>query len=300
MSRTVKRTSNQPANRLQFRRCLQGCLLSLALLLNATANAAASDALPWSQLVYEASKMWATARSELSLEQLNRSSPEELWQLTVNSTVVGNTEHVVEQFLPGTGQLVQRSRLSSGKNRRLKEYHYSPDKIVRIRRDPAKGEAKLPPEQWSKQRRRQLPMPTLETGLHLTSTYGLLVLASHPSLNKTGDELNVYVHTDLNLYRATLRVRSTATRKLDVDLQSPSSGIGEMAEENVVREIAVTAVAVGELLDKPDFELLGLSGNITILVDAEYRLPVEVRGRAPRLGQTQLQLRSAVLPGIDA
>ena len=58
--------------------------------------------------------------------------------------------------------------------------------------------------------------------------------------------------------------------------------------------VTVEAVPMEPLEDKPDFSLLGLSGVITIAFD-HSGLPVQLRGRAPRLGQAEVNLQSATL-----
>ena len=53
--------------------------------------------------------------------------------------------------------------------------------------------------------------------------------------------------------------------------------------------------ALGTPEDKPDFSLLGLQDEITLLYEEGTGLLVQVRGIAPRLGYTTLQLRQVTL-----
>jgi hypothetical protein len=52
---------------------------------------------------------------------------------------------------------------------------------------------------------------------------------------------------------------------------------------------------INPLADKPDFMLLGLSDDISILYDSNNHLPLQLRGRAPKIGRTHIDLKAAVL-----
>jgi hypothetical protein len=45
--------------------------------------------------------------------------------------------------------------------------------------------------------------------------------------------------------------------------------------------------------EAPDFELMGLSGDITIRIDEATGLPLQLRGEAPRIGGAELNLVEA-------
>ena len=48
-------------------------------------------------------------------------------------------------------------------------------------------------------------------------------------------------------------------------------------------------------LTKDDFSLLGLQGEIILLFDRNSGLPLQIRGEAPRIGSTEINLKSATL-----
>ena len=46
---------------------------------------------------------------------------------------------------------------------------------------------------------------------------------------------------------------------------------------------------------KNDFRLLGLNGEIILFFDRVTGLPLQIRGQAPRIGATEINLKSVTL-----
>ena len=189
---------------------------------------------------------------------------------------------------PGSGYLLQRNRLSSGKNTRLKEYHYAAEKLVRIRREPDASSG-LPPAQWPVSSRKDIPYPALEEGAVLTSMPALLLLAGSV-VDAPGQAATLYVHGDVNFYRVRLSV--VGEELVEVDY-SVGGGMQQIQGEHTALVVAVQVDPVGTPQDDPEFSLLGLAGRVSILLDKQSRLPLQVRGRAPRIGETYINLVAA-------
>ena len=112
-------------------------LIGLCLTLVSVTQAAnkGNPPLPdWQVLEFEEKAFWATARSRLEI--LYAADDKQYWGLNVLSSVVDNSEKIVVRFDPATGQALARSRLSRGKDQRLKSYQYATDSILRERRNP--------------------------------------------------------------------------------------------------------------------------------------------------------------------
>ncbi len=123
-------------------------LIGLCLALAGVTRAAdtAPPQLPdWQVLEFEEKAFWATARSRLEI--LPAADDKEHWELNVLSSVVDNSEQIVVRFDPATGRALTRSRLSRGKDQRLKSYQYETDFILRERRNPG-ADTSVPPEEW--------------------------------------------------------------------------------------------------------------------------------------------------------
>jgi hypothetical protein len=181
------------------------------------------------------------------------------------------------------GSLVQRRRESVGRERRrVKEWHYDGDGVRRLRMEPAKqpgqGEYVVTSDQT-------LRYPTDVTSV----TDPLLLLALAAPQHGEAPRRRLIVNTDLNFYAIELTDAGETTVTADYTLDGKRVK-GQIA----VTLVAIEAVPLEPLADKPDFSLLGLSGVITIAFDGSG-LPLQLRGRAPRLGQTEVNLQSATL-----
>jgi hypothetical protein len=189
---------------------------------------------------------------------------------------------------PGSGYLLQRSRLTSGKNSRLKEYRYAAEKLVRIRREPD-STRDLPSARWPVTSRRDIPYPALEEGAVLTSMPALL-LAAGSVVETPGHAATVYVHGDLNFYRVQLSVVGEERVEVDYSLAGEQQ---RMKGERTAIVVGLQVDPVGTPQDDPEFSLLGLGGQVSMLLDEQSRLPLQVRGRAPLIGETYINLVAA-------
>lgn len=232
--------------------------------------------------------MWATARSKLSIAARNDDQLGAVWVLQVEESIAGNRAQETQLMTPGSGYLLQRNRLSSGKGTRLKEYRYAAEKLVRIRREP-NASRDLPSAKWPVSSRRDIPYPALEEGAVLTSMSALLLVAGS-MVDATCQAATVYVHGDLNFYRVRLSVVGEELVEVDYSL---GGGMQQMKGEHTAIVVALQVDPVGTPQDDPEFNLLGLGGRVSILLDKQSRLPLQVRGRAPRIGETYINLVAA-------
>lgn len=232
--------------------------------------------------------MWATARSKLSIAARNDDQLGAVWVLQVEESIAGNRAQETALMTPGSGYLLQRNRLSSGKNTRLKEYRYAAEKLVRIRREP-NSSRDLPFAQWPVSSRRDIPYPALEEGAVLTSMPALL-LAAGSVVEAPSHAATVYVHGDQNFYRVRLSVVGEEQVEVDYSLVG---GLQRMQGERTAIVVGLQVDPVGTPRGDPEFSLLGLGGQVYILLDKQSRLPLQVRGRAPRIGETYINLVAA-------
>ena len=264
-------------------------LLLLTTALPVSGLADPVNSLPsWSEVSFERHSIWATARSKLSVAVRNDDQLGAVWLLQVEESIAGNRAQETQLMTPGSGRLLRRSRLSSGKNARLKEYRYAAEQLVRIRREPDSSRD-LPSAQWPVSSRRDIAYPALEQGAILTSMPALLLVAGSV-VDAPGQTATVYVHGDVNFYRVRLSVVGEEQIGVDYSL------VGRMQQMKGER----TAIVVGLQVDTagtprgdPEFSLLGLGGRVSVLLDEQSRLPLQVRGEAPRIGQTYINLIAA-------
>ena len=241
----------------------------------------------WQALEYEQRAFMVTARSRLELHA-DATDPA-LWRLQANSSVASNSEDVGLTLAAADGRAQHRERYSQGKDKRYKTYDYLPTMVVRERFDPP-ADTSLPPTDWPLSSRKEIPYPPLPDGAVVTDAYALLELAGR-FLDSKATDAAVAVNTEFNFYLVKLSRGNGPAIKVKYQL----SGSGQTVSGN--RETRAVKLAISPLAepDKPDFSLLGLHGEITILFDREQTLPLQLRGTAPRLGSAEINLTAVTL-----
>ena len=231
--------------------------------------------------------MWVSAKSQITLSSALDQPGQ--WLLSANSSVARNTEEVSLYLQADNGRAISRSRLSRGKDQRLKNYEYTPGYVLRERHEPD-SETLLPASQWPLTSRTKIAYPKELGNRVVTNTHALLILAERFRAD-SADTAEVAVHTDMNFYLVTMR-RGEDTA-IDVNYQLANKG--EVTGNKTAQTVTLQVTQLGEATDKADFSLMGLSSDISLLFDAESGLLLQLRGIAPRIGQTEINLASATL-----
>ncbi len=261
--------------------------LSLAHLSQATGNGA--PALPgWQVLEYEQKAFWATARSRL--EVLPVPAQPGVWVLDVLSSVVDNSEKLQVRFDAATGRVLSRARISSGKEQRMKSYKYEKDFILRERRNAPSGDS-TPADRWPVSNTKYLEYPPSRGDTIVTSPYMLVLLAARLQAEGPNKSMDVIVNTDLNFYR----VRLTSGNGIPVTADYEVTGQDPVSGEFDTIAVAIQASPEGSLADDDDFSVLGLDGEIILFFDSKTGLPLQIRGDAPRIGSTEIKLKSVTM-----
>ncbi|MCB1674699.1 MAG: hypothetical protein KDI01_00305 [Halioglobus sp.] len=274
-------------HRLLLYRAL-ACLL-LGGCISAPLTAGTAPQLPrWQVLEFEQRAFWATAASRVALTPAGPGQSR--WLLRADSSVASNSEQVTLLLAAQDGALIQRERLSRGKKeQRYKHFDYRADHILRERRDP-QGQSATPPGEWPLSSRREIDYPETTDAPPITDSYALLPLADRFHAGSAASA-EILVHTDLNFYR----VRMTRGHGVAVDADVQIEGGEHIAGQRSTGSVILQATPVGKLEDKPDFNLLGLYGRVTILFDEASGLPLQLRGTAPRVGAANINLKAVTL-----
>ncbi|RLA48242.1 MAG: hypothetical protein DRQ97_04730 [Gammaproteobacteria bacterium] len=241
----------------------------------------------WQLLEFEHQAFWVTARSQV---EINRDSAnEQQWQIIAASSVVGNSEQVTLTLDPQNGRVIKRTRLSRGKQQRYKIFDYLADYILRERRVP-EDDSNQPTAEWPVTSRKKIAYPELTNGLVITDVYALLPLADRFQAGSDGSAEWV-VLTDFNFYH--VRMTHGADTAIAVDYQV--IGGQRVTGTREMRSVTLEVNPLVPLVEKPDFSLLGLHGRITLLFDKESSIVVQLRGTAPKLGSTEINLKTVTL-----
>ena len=272
------------------RTLLQTCTLLLALAgAFATADVPATPA--WEFLEYEQRGWGVTARSRLQLSE--EGGEGRTLVLMAESSIANNAENLSLRLDPASYRLLERSRLSRGRDQRYKAWTYEPGHILRERREPGR-DATRPPAEWPLSSRREVPYPDAIGDLAVTGAYALLPLAGR-FLAGDSQSADVIVHTDLNFYR--VRMTRGADSRIKAQFQLLGENI-EVSGSQDTRSVILRASPVGTPEDKPDFSLLGLDGEITVRFDALTGVPLQLQGRAPRIGAATINLKAVRMKAV--
>lgn len=274
---------------------LKGILITcLGILLSAYAHAADKPQekppeLPqWQSLQFEQKAYWATAKSELEIVEHPEDSAH--WKMEVQSSVVNNSEEISIVFEPATGRVLNRARLSRGSGQRMKSYQYDEESVLRERRNRP-SDSSVPPAKWPVSSQKTIPFPPAAADTVVTSPYLLVLLAHRLQAQGPDKTQDVLLLTDQNFYRA----RLTSGKGVPIDADYAVENQGNVSGTRDTVAVSIQASPEGQLSDDDDFNLLGLSGNIIIFFDKESRLPLQVRGQAPRIGETGINLKSVTM-----
>lgn len=273
-----------------IRLCLALVLGSVCLEAVAGSEPATATPLPaWQAIELEQKAFWATARSRVAVDRAPEELPH-LWRLSASSSVVGNSENVVVDLDPDSGATRHRSRLSRGKDQRFKSFDYGADGILRQRHSPGE-DATAAPQDWPVTSRKDIPYPLQgDERPVVTDAYTLLLLADRLQASDA-TSAEVVVHTEFNFYR----VRMTCGNGIPVPVNYQIAGGKTVMDKRETRAVALQITELGTPVDKPDFSLLGLHSDIILFFDRESGLLVQVRGVAPRIGATQINLKTVTM-----
>jgi hypothetical protein len=268
-------------------------LLLLAGLVSSQVPANETNTLPslpqWQVLEYEQKAFFMTAKSRVEI--VAAADNADYWRLTASSSVASNSEDVTLDLTGAEGKALYRSRLSKGKEQRLKTYDFLQTHIERVRRDPP-PKTKLPPSEWPVSSRKDIAYPPEAADKVVTDAYALLELAGRFQASDA-EAADVIVNTEFNFYQVRM-TRSNDEPDIEVSYEVEGTRAAVTGKRNT-SAVALEVAPVGDQPDKYDFSLLGLNGDITILFDADTGLPLQLSGTAPRIGDAEINLKRVTL-----
>lgn len=287
-------------------------------------SAASGLALPvWRELLFEDSRLWASASSQIRLHTVpaehfreQRLAPPELsgtgsarapggdvLALMIDNRVVRNRERISAWIDLGDGGLLQRCRLSEGRSRsRAQCYSYFEQGVSRERREGANLRGQWSTDDpdsisglirdWRATSLFALTPPRQPDSAAWLPVQALLLVAGDGRWAQLGEQRSARVHTDRDFFDVTLTWSGHETLRVRHELRvGQSTQRVEATVEARVISIEASPLAPAD----EDFEFFGLRAPLSLLIDPDTGLPLEVRGVAPRLGATGIGLRAARL-----
>jgi hypothetical protein len=270
------------------------------------------DQIRWTELEFSAAKFLisATARVEARL----RPSREIASQLmsTPAGQPVAPGDDVLEMIYaagglgreslttlwadPVSGATLQRTQLDQGARQRQRTYRFTDIGAYHYSRWPATSrEESLGPAQWTERTEGMRPYSDGAAGKAVTEATVLLWMVGAADLRKAGDRLEVFTFSRKRVNRVLAEVMGNRAVAVDFREHDASGDHRRRGEVNALRlRIRANPLAPSNDADE-EFELLGLRGDLDVLLDPKTRAALELRGRIKIAGQVTVHLRRAVL-----
>ena len=200
-------------------------------------------------------------------------------------------------FLPRDGRALKRRRLKSGKAPSLQTFWYLPDGVRRERADPAgRGEAKRPPEKWSRVREHLYPYGPPRNGCTTLTDPLILVLVAQVSAGSAENPKDgLCAFNKKTLHHAAWRPGGADKLKVDYNVTgggSPTRVNGRVAARKVVLK---TKAAYGAGRKPDPFEVFEMTGEIAIWLEESSGLPLQISGQVSGIGTVTFMLTEATL-----
>lgn len=308
---------------MRRRRAAPALLVGLACCALATAqgeggapgSALDPERLRWSRLDYRASKFFVTLTAEVEIEVVERAAARaalveppageglqpsaDLLRLGIDSRLLGRENRIDLWLEPRTGASLQRRELQrAGRldRNRVRTYRYAAAGVHRFTRRPVNAdELERPPAEWSDADDSYDGFTLVsEPRLPITEPSALFYVLSTAGLGARGDALDVPVYSKGRLF--SVEVLVTSRTRIAADYVVERGGAESRVSGDVdALELTLRSRAVRRGEEAPELELLGLRGDVTVFLDPELRVPIELRGDLRWAGRGRIRLERVVL-----
>ncbi len=270
---------------------------------------------PWRELRFSAKKLFLSATTTLgvrflptpdaaaelrAIPQPGAVAPSRPSVAVLTSTTdlpFGRDEEVVLWLDPRSGQIAQFDKQVVGSKQYRKLRRYTSRGYVEWRTSPADDRQRaLPPRDWTKLKKQVVTAAAaLPPDTVLTDGYALLYLVSAARLDRPDGQLSAAVLSDDQL--VVLDFEADGLTRLRVDYEESRPDLSRQRKDTIlVRAVRVTGHRAGDDAPDDDVDLgfLGMKGALTIYVEVGTGLPVELQGRASKIGNLRVTLKRAV------
>jgi len=267
----------------------------------------------WTELRFEASKFFVTAdakvearlrpAAEIAGELLDTPSGEpvpagdQVLEMLYTARGLGKASVTTLWADPLTGAALQRRGLDTSGDLRERTYRFADIGGYHYTRRPADArERKLPAEQWSNRSEGLRAYPAEAIGKPVTENTALLWLAAAANLHQPGERIELLAFARRHVNRVVMELGARRPERVDYTLRRGGTSERRRGEVNAL-VLHIRGKPLGIEPDgRDDFELLGLRGDLELLLDPDGRIPLQLRGNVKIAGTVTIRLREAVLP----
>ncbi len=214
--------------------------------------------------------------------------------LTIDSEGLGIRSTATLWMDAQSGAALQYSVLDQGRRHRQRSYRYTDTGAFHWTRHPDRGEEDAAAETWSKTESGMRDYPPTASGERIIDPIGLLYIISASDMSQPGDTIELVVYARRRIARLTI----TADRFVSFDDAIKGNDFartltaGRHPKEALLFRLTPRAMSAN---DDMEFDFLGLSRDIEILLDPNTRLPLRISGKARIVGKLSIELQAATL-----
>ena len=253
---------------------------------------------PFSTAEFES--IWRSNPKSIPLPSLGQ----EVYDISVNRII----EHIFSSpvmlsnqvlFEPDQAAAFYRVRLRRGEDDIKRTYWFSREGVHRLRVKPnTKGEASQDPAKWTDVRKSFYPYDLSRLGCsQVTDPMLLIYLLSAARMEKKGESLSLCVFGKQQLHRLRMQVEGLQTLEVDYSVKRGEVEVRKKGKVDALRVTFKAQPLQSDRKDTENFSFLGFHRDITIDIDPELRIPLQVSGRIPTIGMVALKLSGVSMGG---
>jgi hypothetical protein len=125
----------------------------------------------------------------------------------------------------------------------------------------------------------------------------LIYLLSAAHMDKSGDSLSLCVFGKQQLHHVRMQVEGLQTLEVDYAENREGGKVRKKGKVDGLRVILKAQSLQSDLKDAENFSFLGFHKEISIDIDPELRIPLQVSGRIPTIGAVTLKLSGVIMKG---
>ena len=268
----------------------------------------------WTHLSFHAKNFWVEVTTDIQLKSLPATTVEALLlasprgvpikpatpnarQMAINTTidpVFGPPVSINYQvwFNPEDAAVLGRIRLRRGEDDLIKIYRFTDQGVFRQRKAPKNAkEVSLEPEKWTNAQDSFYPYNPADLGCPIVSGRLLLIyIISAVDIAKRDQSQSLCVFGKEQLHRVRLRNEGLQPVEFKHVFKDQQTAVQKKGTVKALK-IAVAADPIEPDREEPeDFSFLGLHKDIVIYIDPTSRLPIQVSGTIPMVGNVSLKL----------
>ena len=307
---------------------LSGCLFLLMQLAVLPSDAIAQSSsqtildpkrVSWSKLSYSAKNFSAKVDTEVNLETLPTAEVEAAlikssegtpikvsdpvsYKISVlrvvdsifSSPVTSNTQ---VWFNPHDAAALGRVRLRVGKKDFKKTYRFTDQGVFRHRREPEdRQEAIKQPENWTDVRDTFYRHDLGQMGCpDVTERLVLIYIVSAADLSENMQPLSFCVFGRRKLFHIQLKPDGMHSLKVDFIEKNNQGDTHRQGEVDALKIYFEIQPLVSNLNEDEDFSFLGFEKDIAIFIDPVTRIPLQLSGKIPKVGDRTVKLHQVHL-----